>query len=122
MQEVEAAVLVEMDEHLGIGMVGGEAVAGALQRLAQLDVIVDFAVEDHGDRSILVENRLLAGRHVDDGQAAHPQRNALPFPITGGVRAPMTKALRHQFQRCSIVRSGEASYAAHCGSVADAKE
>jgi hypothetical protein len=29
-QEVEAAVLVEMDEHLDIGMVGGKAVAGAL--------------------------------------------------------------------------------------------
>jgi len=34
----------------------------------------------------------------------------------------MTQTLRHQFQRCSIVWPGEASYAAHCGFVGDAKK
>src|SRR5258708_34895377 len=42
-QEVQSAVLVEMDEHFGVGMVGGEPVPGWLQRFAQLHVIVDLA-------------------------------------------------------------------------------
>jgi hypothetical protein len=70
----------------------------------------------------LVEHRLLARRHVDDGKAAHSQRNARSFPKADSVRAAMTQALRHQFQCCSIVWPGEASYPAHCGSVGDAQE
>src|SRR6516165_7013038 len=96
--------------------------ARALQCFAQLDIVVDLTVEDDGDRPILIKNRLLAGLHVDDGEPSHSQRNIRSFPIAPGVRAAMMQALRHQFQCCSIVWTGEASYAAHCGSVADAKE
>ena len=72
-QEIEPAVLVEMDDDLGVGMIGGEAVAGALELLAQLDVIVDLAVEDDGDGLVLVEDRLLAGGDVDDGEPPRPE-------------------------------------------------
>src|SRR5262245_60075501 len=41
-QKVEAAVLVQMDEDLGVGMVGGEPVPGALQHFSQLHIIVDL--------------------------------------------------------------------------------
>ena len=75
-----AVFLVEMDDHLGVGMVGGEPVAGALSSLAQFDVVVDLAVEDDRDGPVLVEHRLLAGGHVDDGQPAHAERHARPFP------------------------------------------
>ena len=68
------------------------------------------------------EHRLLACHHVDDGEAPHLQRNVRTFAIAASVRAAMTQTFRHQFQRCSIVWPGEASYAAHCDSVADAKE
>jgi hypothetical protein len=44
------------------------------------------------------------------------------FPISDRVRAAMAQALGHQFQRYSIVGASEASYAAHCRSVADAEE
>jgi hypothetical protein len=103
-------------------VIGRKAVARALQRFAQLDVVVDLPVEDDGDRPILIENRLLAGLHVDDGEPAHSERNIRSFPIARGVGAAMMQTLRHQFQRCSIVWPGEASYAAHCDSVADAEE
>src|SRR5262249_50472587 len=121
-QKVEAAVLVQMDEYFSVGMVCGEPVSCTLQRFAQLHVIVDLAVEDDRDRAGLVDYRLLARRHVNDGEAPHDQRNVRTFPITGSVWAAMTQTLRHQFQRCSIVWPGEASYAAHCEFVGDAKK
>jgi hypothetical protein len=89
-QKVEAEVLVQMDEDLSVRMIGGEPVPGTLQRFSQLHVIVDLAVEDDRDRPILVEHRLLACRHVDDGEAPHAQRNVRTFPIAGSVRAAMT--------------------------------
>ena len=52
-----------------------EMVAGGFELGGQVAVVVDFAVEDDGDRSILVEHRLVPGRDVDDGQAAMAQRD-----------------------------------------------
>jgi hypothetical protein len=46
-------------------------VPGTLKRFAQLHVVVGLAIEDNRDRPILVEHRLLARRHVDDGKATH---------------------------------------------------
>ena len=114
-QEIEPAVLVEMDDDLGVGMIGGEAVAGALELLAQLDVIVDLAVEDDGDRLVLVEDRLLAGGDIDDGEPPRPERNARPLPEAGRVGPAMPQALRHPFEGRSVVGPGEASDAAHPG-------
>ena len=87
-----------------------------------MDLFGPMTAKATRDRPILVEHRLPARRHVDDGEAAHSQRSARSFPKADSVRAAMTRALGHQFERCSIVWPGEASYAAHCDSVADAKE
>ena len=45
----------------------------ASQLLAQLLEVVDLAVEDDDDRSILVEDRLVAGHEIDDAQALDPE-------------------------------------------------
>ena len=52
-------------------------VALSLQHGAQLDIVIDLAVEHDPDRSVLVRDRLLARLQVDDAQAAHPQGDAI---------------------------------------------
>ena len=64
---------------------------------AQLAVVVDLAVEDDHDRAVLVEDRLVAGREVDDAQAldAEPDRrhrHAIRASPGRGARAPRTCA------------------------------
>ena len=61
-----------MDDDFGVGM-GAEGMAQRLQFGHQFLEVVDFAVEHHDDRAVLVEQRLLAGGQVDDGQAPVPQ-------------------------------------------------
>ena len=53
-----------------------EDVAERLQLGDQLLVVVDLAVEDDDDAAVLVEQRLLAGREVDDRQAAVAEADA----------------------------------------------
>jgi hypothetical protein len=103
-------------------MVGRKSVAGASQFLAQLHVVVDLAVEDYGEGSVLVEYRLLPGIYVDDGETTRSERHSRSFPISLGVRTAVTQALGHRFQDSSMMWPGEASYAAHCGSVANVEE
>ena len=68
--------LVGVDDDLGVAA-GAEAVAERLELGAQLDVVEDLAVEDDPQRAVLVGQRLLAGRQVDDGQAGVRQAGAL---------------------------------------------
>ena len=56
-----------VDDHLGVA-VGAKDVAQRLQFGHQLLEVVDLAVEDDADAAVLVEQRLLAGGHVDDRQ------------------------------------------------------
>ena len=55
----------------GLGIAGGtEDVAEILQLLAQLDVVVDLAVEDEAEVGEFVDERLIGGGgEVDDGEA-----------------------------------------------------
>jgi hypothetical protein len=53
---------------LGVAL-GVEDMAQRLQLGDQFLVVVDLAVEDHHHRAVFVEQRLLAGGDVDDGQA-----------------------------------------------------
>ena len=65
-----------MDQYLGVGVVGGEAVALAFELLAQAVVVVDFAVEDEPHLAVLVAHRLSAAAQVHDGQAAEGQADS----------------------------------------------
>ena len=64
-----------MNDYLGVTF-GVEDVAQGLQFRNQLLVVVDFSVKDHYDRAVFVEQRLLAGGNVDDGQAPMAQTYA----------------------------------------------
>ena len=81
-----APLLVGVDDDFGVGR-RVEAVAGGLELAAQLAEVVDLAVEDDPDRAVLVVDRLVAGREVDDAQPAHAERHALVHPHALIVRA-----------------------------------
>jgi len=64
-----APLLISMDDGLDVGM-GPEAMAEGLELGAQLDVVVDLAVEDHVPAAVLAVQRLRASGDVDDRQSA----------------------------------------------------
>src|SRR5438132_722333 len=69
---IAAQFLVQMDYHLGVAM-RGEPVPPALQLGTELREVVDLAVENDPDGSILVKHRLVASSQIDDAKAAHPE-------------------------------------------------
>src|SRR3954449_11503507 len=88
--------------------------------LMQLPEVVDLAVErgDHG--AILVEDRLIAVRAVDDGQPLSAERHAFGLLQTAGIGAAMLHGLAHPDHRLSVHRPGEvdlARYSAHVRAV-----
>ena len=67
----------------------------ALKALAQLAVVVDLAVEDDRDRPVLVEDRLVAGREVDDAQALDPEAHPRVDVQSTRVRAAVLERGAH---------------------------
>jgi len=58
----------------GFGVaVGVEGVAQFFQLLAQLEIVVDLAVEDDPRAAVLVVNRLRSAFEIDDREAAHSE-------------------------------------------------
>ena len=67
----------------------------ALEFRDQLLEVVDLAVEDDDDGAVLVVQRLLAGREVDDRQAAVAEADARREVQAALVRAAVVLALVH---------------------------
>jgi len=65
LDERRAALFIQVDEDLGVA-VGGEGVTASAELVHQLPVVVDLAVLDHLDPPVLVRDRLVAAREVDD--------------------------------------------------------
>ncbi len=74
-RKIEAVLLVEMDDHLTIAF-GAQAVPARQQPLAQLAIVVDLAVEYRQHTAILICDRLVAARDVDNAESSHPERDA----------------------------------------------
>src|SRR6185436_1924721 len=68
-------LLVEVNDDLGVAL-RREAVPLLFEALAQLLEVVDLAVLDGPDRSVLVAHRLMATGDVDDAQPAVAQDRA----------------------------------------------
>ncbi len=85
---VRSPLLVGVDDRLGVAA-RAEAVAAGLQLGPQLGVVVDLAVEDDLDRTVLVGHRLVPPGEVDDAQPAHPDGQAAFHPVALVVRAPV---------------------------------
>src|SRR5437868_4636150 len=60
-----AVILPEVGKQLGVA-VGAELVSAASQLRLLFRILEQFAVEDDGDRAVLVRNRLPAVREADD--------------------------------------------------------
>src|SRR5215213_1162155 len=67
---VSAELIVGVNDGFGVA-VGVESVAQLFEFLAQLEVVVDLAVEDDPRATIRVVNWLLAALEVDDCEATH---------------------------------------------------
>jgi hypothetical protein len=93
-EAVLAPFFVGVNDGLGVG-VGVEAVTAGTQVVAQLAIVVDFAVEDDPDRAVFIANRLMTAREVDDAQPSHPQRDTIVHEHTFIVRTPMPDDLAH---------------------------
>jgi hypothetical protein len=83
-------LLVEMEVHLRVAA-RLEDVAAALELATQLGIVVDLAVLDDDARSVLVLDRLVAAREVDDRQAPRAERDGAV-----GVRAAAVGTAMHE--------------------------
>ena len=99
-EAVDAALtplLPAMHDALGVAL-GVENVAGRLQFGNEFLVVVDLAVEHHHHRLVFIEQRLLAGGHVDDGQASMAEAQPGLDVQTAFVGASVQLAVVHALQ------------------------
>ena len=83
-----------MDQHFGIAA-RVEAVAGTLELVHQLAVVVDLAVLYDDDRAVLVRDRLVAAGQVDDREPAGGDRNGAVEMRALGVGAAVVERRGH---------------------------
>ena len=98
-----APFLVPVHEHLGVAT-RAERVAGALELVHELAVVVDLAVLDDDDRAVLVRDRLVAAGQVDDREPARGDADALVRVHALRVGAAMDERLRHRTQPVDVER------------------
>ncbi len=92
-----AVLLVEVHDQLGVG-VGAEDVALGLQLGLALGIIEELAVVDHGDRAILVEDRLAAVAKPDDREPARGKAEARADQKAVVVRPAVPQRPGHALQ------------------------
>jgi hypothetical protein len=63
-----------MHVHFGVAR-RAESVPAPFEHRPQLEVVVDLAVLDDLDRAVLVSDRLVTARDVDDGEPARAERD-----------------------------------------------
>lgn len=95
-EEAVAEFFIEVDQDLDIGA-GAEAVALVRQFVPQLPIIEYLAVADEEYAAVLVRQRLVAGRQVDDAQPAEAEPDAVIEKLAAIVRTPMRKRPCHGF-------------------------
>ena len=106
-----------VEQHLGVA-VRGKGVAERLQFGTQGLVVVNFAVEDDGEGSVLVEHRLCAAVGVYDGEPPMPQRGAGIGEVALAIGAAVADQIGHRphraFCRHRVMAGGcETDNAAH---------
>src|SRR6185369_10439411 len=100
---ISAKLIVRVHNRFGVA-VGVESVAQLLEFFAQLEIVVDLAVEDDPRAAILIVDGLLSALEVNDGQAAHRQTNGAVHVETVFIRAAMTDSFIHPPQQLLVNR------------------
>jgi hypothetical protein len=83
-----------VDEDLGVAM-GMEPVALFDEVFAELEVVVDFAVEDDLDAAVLVAEGLGAAAEVDDAEAAVAEGDGAVTVVAEAVGAAVLEGVAH---------------------------
>ena len=109
-------LFVEMDERFGV-TVRFEAVPAFFQACAQLEVIIDLAVEDDVNRSVFVRDRLVAAGQINDAEPPNRQTNAGLDEVAFVIRPAVPQRLRHLLKKrptiSSVFRSDVTSNPTH---------
>jgi hypothetical protein len=80
---------------------------------AQLNVIVDLAVENESEIAVLRRHRLMSAFEIDDGKAAVPEKNCSVVPQTAVIRPAVGEHGSHARQRFAVACANETGDAAH---------
>ena len=83
-----------MRDRLAIAL-RAEAMTASAQLVAQLTVVVDFSIEDEGDRLVFVGERLIATGDINDAQTAHGQADIAVDEVAGAIRTAMPQPVVH---------------------------
>ena len=92
-----AVVFPQVGDQLRVA-VGAEPVPLALQLGLALGIVEQLAVEDDGDGSVFVEDRLLAVGQADDAEPPRRQPNARLDKPAFLVRPPVIQGLGHRLK------------------------
>ena len=98
-----APLFVGVDDDFGIGL-RAEHVARSLELGADVGEVVDLAVEDDPDRPVLVGERLIARRQIDDAQTAMSEADAGTDEEAVGVGPAMRDDVGHRRESAAIDR------------------
>jgi hypothetical protein len=93
-EKVIAQLLIEMDQDFNIGL-RAKAVSLCNHFISELAMIEDLAVTNQKDGLILIRQRLVASKQVNDTQPPETESNTIIDKISAIVRATMRKRLRH---------------------------
>ncbi len=107
-----APLLVTAQDHLGVGVIGRESVPLGLQLGAELGRVVDLAVVDECQATVVRVDGLVAAVDVDDRQAPHADGEVLVDLDAEPVRAAMDHGVEHSTQQL-LVDTGETGDPAH---------
>jgi hypothetical protein len=99
-------VFVEVNQNFRI-RARREPMTAADEALLQLLEVVDLAVHDDGDRSVLVEDRLVTAGYVDDRQPLDAEADTVLDEDTARVRPSVLHNGAHPMQQLGVDRSLE---------------
>jgi hypothetical protein len=90
-----------VNDDLGV-RAGLEDVALRLELFAQLDEVIDLAVEDDLHGAVFVLDRLRSAGQVDDAESAVPQPDPVGHEASVAVGAAVAHGSRHAVEQISI--------------------
>ena len=123
---IDAILVVSVHDGLSVA-VGIEPVTTAFEFLAQLAIVVDFAVENDPPRLVGIVNRLLAAFQIDDGESTHRETDTIVEIKAVFVRTAMMDRRVHLREQIAIdgraITTNDACNSAHyCSGVATCNE
>jgi hypothetical protein len=107
--------LIAMNEDFCVRVVTTKDMPPRLKVLPQLAVIIDFAIEDDADLSILVPHRLMAACDIKDREAlmAKEDTERLINKEAPSIRAAMREHARHGTEVVSSPSTNKANQTTH---------